>query len=440
MTSPSDERLVKRAANGDEHAFAQLYDRYAPRLLSFCRYLLGSREEAQDAVQQTFIRAHRAIAGGKPPEELRPWLYTVARNRCRTLRAAPRDVPVEDIGDAVALDGLADIVQRREDLRALVRDLDGLPEDQRAALVMFELGDLSQRDIGGVLDVPEAKVKALVHQARTHLIAERAARERDCDDVRAELAVARGADLRRGSLRRHVRSCPSCRAWQTDVGRQRAALGAVLPVALIGSRDAVLTALGVGAGSAGAAAGLTSAAGGAATGFATKVIAGVAALGLGAAGTEVVVQSTADPEPKRAPRVVQSAQPATPAAMIRTPPAAASATAGATNGASAPGRSRAEAVHRRNAERQAAKRRLQQLRKEQKDALKAARGNGKPQGAKPAKPTKPAAAKVKRPKPTPNGRAKAPKKPKPLTAAAPASTDPLVAALRGKRKGHEKSK
>ncbi len=343
----SDERLVARAADGDDQAFADLYDRYSAHLLSFCRYLLGSRDEAQDAVQQTFMRAHRTITSGSPPDDLRPWLYTVARNRCHTLLAArrEREVPVHELDGHAALDGLADVVQRREDLRVLVRDLDRLPEQQRAALVLFELGDLSQREVAGVLAVPEAKVKALVHQARTHLIAERSARERSCDDVRAELAVARGAELRRGPLRRHVRSCPACRAWQADVGRQRAALAAVLPVALVGSREAALTALGVGAGAAslsgvGAAGGVGAVGGSGALaalakgGVATKLVVAAAALGTGAAGTELVVSARDDsPSQRGTSRVTSSASPgpqrSAPAAVPGAPAAAGTSAAAA---------------------------------------------------------------------------------------------------------------
>jgi len=69
-----DDDLVVRIADGDEQAFALLYDRYAAKLLSFCRYLLGSRDEAQDAVQQTFMRAHQALKAGKLPDDVRPWL------------------------------------------------------------------------------------------------------------------------------------------------------------------------------------------------------------------------------------------------------------------------------------------------------------------------------------------------------------------------------
>jgi len=458
----SDERLVQRAATGDDQAFAQLYDRYCAHLLSFCRYLLGSRDEAQDAVQQTFMRAHRAIASGTPPDELRPWLYTVARNRCRTLLAARRDreVPVEELEGRPALDGLADVVQRREDLRALVGDLDRLPEQQRSALVLFELGDLSQREVAGVLAVPEAKVKALVHQARTHLIAERAARERSCEDVRAELAVARGAALRRGPLRRHVRSCPACKAWQAEVGRQRVALATVLPVALVGSRDAALTALGVGAsaaslGGASAAGGVGAASGTVAAlakgGLATKLVVAVAALGTGAAGTELVVRATEDSPPARSePRVSSSASPgppqSAPAAVSGVP--AALGQSGSASAKDLPDASaRGQAKRNEAALRNAAKRQLKALRRAVRLSTKAKpakQGKGSAaakQERRAAKSPRPNAARAK-------ARVKKPPKPKPNPAAmrkgavpplveTTTTTTPEVVKERGRSAQHE---
>lgn len=288
-----DAGLAAAIAAGDDDAFAVLYDRHVARLLSFSRYLLGSRDEAQDAVQQTFMRAHQALRAGRVPDDVRPWLYAIARNRCRTMLAARagHEVPVEELEGRASFDGLADEVQRREDLRALVRDMDGLPEDQRTALVLFELGDLSQRDVAGVLEVPEAKVKALVHQARQHLIAEREARDRSCEDVRAELAVARGGELRRGPLRRHLRGCAACRAYQESVVDQRAAIAVVLPVAaLAGSRESLFSALGIGGGTA-VAAGAGVGAG--AVGSTASVAAGGGSASVAAAGGAASVAGTA---------------------------------------------------------------------------------------------------------------------------------------------------
>src|SRR3954454_15548945 len=208
-----DPRLVARVRAGDEAAFAVLYDRHHRALLSFCRHMLGSAEDGEDALQQTFIRAHRALLAGPLPDAVRPWLFAIARNRCKTMLAARREacVPVEDV--EVSFDGLADDVRNRADLRELVSDLSRLPEEQRGALVLFELGGLSQAEIGSALGVPAGKVKALVFQARTELMAERDARATPCTSIREELAVARGGALRRGPLKRHLRQCAPCRSF-----------------------------------------------------------------------------------------------------------------------------------------------------------------------------------------------------------------------------------
>ena len=212
----SDARLAQLAAGGDERAFEVLYDRHHRALLGFCRHMVGSPHEAEDALQQTFLRAHRALLAHGAPDDPRPWLFTIARNRCKTLLAARRaEAEVDERLPATA--GLAEEVQARADLRAVVEDVARLPDDQRAALVLSELADLSHAQIGEVIGVRAAKVKALVHQARTTLIAERDAREQPCDEIREQIATARGGALRRGPLRRHLRLCAPCRAYRDAV-------------------------------------------------------------------------------------------------------------------------------------------------------------------------------------------------------------------------------
>jgi hypothetical protein len=153
-------------------------------------------------------------------------------------------------------DGLAEDVRRRGELRELVADLGRLPEEQREALVLFELGDLSHAQIAATIGCPVGKVKALVFQARTALIAERDARGTACEEIRGQLEVARGGVLRRGSLRRHLRQCEPCRAYGVAVTTQRANLAWVLPVIpTAGLKAAVLAGVGAsgGAGTAAAA-------------------------------------------------------------------------------------------------------------------------------------------------------------------------------------------
>src|SRR6186997_3136719 len=130
-----DEQLAVLVGTGDQAAFEALYDRHHAALLAFCRQMLGNREDGEDALQQAFVRAHRALAGGLVPDRVRPWLFAIARNRCLTLIAARREaaLPAEDLEPSY--DGLAADVERRADLRELVADLAQLPDDQREALV-----------------------------------------------------------------------------------------------------------------------------------------------------------------------------------------------------------------------------------------------------------------------------------------------------------------
>ena len=225
-----DSRLAARVHRGDAAAFEVLYDRHHRALLSFCRHMLGNAEDGEDALQQTFLRAHKALVAGQLPDAVRPWLFAIARNRCKTMLAARREacVPVDEVEPS--FDGLAEDVAARADLRELVADLGRLPEEQRAALVLFELGGMSQAEIAGAIGVPAGKVKALVFQARTELMAERDARSTPCETIREELAVARGGALRRGPLRRHLRNCAPCEAYRVAVAEQRAGLASILPV------------------------------------------------------------------------------------------------------------------------------------------------------------------------------------------------------------------
>jgi RNA polymerase sigma factor (sigma-70 family) len=226
-----DERLAALAGAGDAAAFEALYDRHHAALLAFCRHMLGNREDGEDALQQAFVRAHRALTGGRAPDRVRPWLFAIARNRCLTLIAARREaaLPADDLEPS--FDGLAADVQRRADLRELVTDLARLPDDQREALVLAELGDFSHADIARVVGCAPDKVKALVFQARTTLIADRDARRTPCEEIRALLDTARGGLLRRGALRRHLGQCDPCAAYRAAVDHQRAGLAVVLPVA-----------------------------------------------------------------------------------------------------------------------------------------------------------------------------------------------------------------
>lgn len=274
-----DRALVAALRAGDDAAFEAVFDRYHRPLLGFCQHMLGSRVEAEDALQHVFLAVHRTLRVDDRPVELKPWLYAVAANRCTSiLRGRREQVPLEQMPEpSTAGLALADEVESRADLKALLGDVAALPDDQRAALVLAELGDLDHAEIAATLGVRTDKVKALVFQARESLIGTRRARETDCTEIREHLATLRGSALRRSAITRHVAACPGCAAFQVAVRHQRAALGCVLPVApALALKQELLAA--VLAGSAGGAAAIaTGSAGVVAT--TAPTVAGVAAVG-----------------------------------------------------------------------------------------------------------------------------------------------------------------
>ncbi|MGH2949119.1 MAG: RNA polymerase sigma factor, partial [Solirubrobacteraceae bacterium] len=235
-----DDRLVAQLRAGSPVAFEVIFDRHHRGVLAFCRHMLGSVDEAEDAVQHTFMAAYRALAASGRPVQLRPWLYVIARNRCLSVLRARREHPVGALVEP-ATEHLAAEVQRRQDLRDLLQDVAGLPEDQRAALVLAEVGDVSHDEIAQILGCARGKVKALVFQARTSLNASREAREASCPEIREQIANLRGGSLRRNVLRRHLRECAGCSEFRRQVAAQRSALAVVLPVApSVGLKQAVL--------------------------------------------------------------------------------------------------------------------------------------------------------------------------------------------------------
>ena len=343
----SDDRLVELVRSGSEPAFEAMFDRHHRGVLAFCRHMLGSPHEAEDAVQHTFLAAYRDLAGSRKAILLRPWLYTIARNRCLSVLRARREQPVDEL-ESLSTEHLSVAVQRRQDLRDLLRDVSGLPDDQRAALVLAEVGDASHAEIADVLGVRREKVKALVFQARSSLIASRDARETPCADIRTQLAELRGGALRRTPLRRHLRECPGCREFRTALDEQRRMLALALPVvpsvALKGG--AMAAALGAGGAVAGGSAG---------TAVTAKVLVVAALAGGGAAGVGAV---TADhPAPGPAPEQRRGGGAAPPAAAAR--PAAVTEAQEAALAPPARGRGQRRSASRRTgAARPPAKRRL----------------------------------------------------------------------------------
>src|SRR6266540_227093 len=163
----TDERLVALIREGHERAFEVLVNRYQPRLLAFCRHLVGSPQDGEDVLQEVFAAAHAAILADDRAINARPWLYRIARNRClnhlrRHLRR-PTTEGVDTMDVHVHENGTSTLerVQRREQLREIVADFHELPETQRTALVLREIDGLSYTDIAQAMGTTLPSVKSL---------------------------------------------------------------------------------------------------------------------------------------------------------------------------------------------------------------------------------------------------------------------------------------
>jgi RNA polymerase sigma factor (sigma-70 family) len=173
-----DERLVALMREGHERAFEVLFNRYQPRLLAFCRHLVGSPQDAEDVLQEVFAAAHAAILADSRPINARPWLYRIARNRCLNHLRKPTADGVDSMDVHVHENGTTTLerVQRREELRSIVADVHELPETQRTALVLREIDDLSYTDIAQAMGTTLPSVKSLLVRARMSLAESSAAR------------------------------------------------------------------------------------------------------------------------------------------------------------------------------------------------------------------------------------------------------------------------
>jgi RNA polymerase sigma factor (sigma-70 family) len=170
---PADRTLAARVADGDDGAFAQLTARHRDALVSYAtRRLGGSRDLAEDAVQDALVKALRALRRGKLPENPRAWLFVIVRNCCFDVHRA---VPATDaLADDVAVAGpdTADRVSHQDRLDRVVSAIGDLPDSQRAMIVGRELEGLSYQELADHHRTSVGAVKSLLVRARRTLAAQ----------------------------------------------------------------------------------------------------------------------------------------------------------------------------------------------------------------------------------------------------------------------------
>ena len=160
-----------RKAEGDAAWQAgDLYARYRDRIYGYCLYQLRSAEEAEDALQTTFLYAFRGLRRGVVPVAEGPWLFTIARNACLERHRSRRRRRPEILSDPQVLeDGSAAAERNGDDALRLQQALGHLPEQQRMAFVLREWRGLSYREVAAEMDISLSAVETLIFRARRTL-------------------------------------------------------------------------------------------------------------------------------------------------------------------------------------------------------------------------------------------------------------------------------
>jgi len=168
LSTQSDERLVDLVRAGSDPAFEAIVERYRRALMRYVSRLLPP-EQAEDVVQQSFVRAYEAMHRGSAELHLRPWLYRIAHNGAlNALR--DRSLGHAELSDRI--DGVErpdQALERTQGLRELVVAVQALPERQRSAILLRELEGRSYEEIATALGVTDGAVRQLLNRARNTL-------------------------------------------------------------------------------------------------------------------------------------------------------------------------------------------------------------------------------------------------------------------------------
>jgi RNA polymerase sigma-70 factor (ECF subfamily) len=176
---PSDEELIERFQKGDVYAFEQIVHRYKDPLLNFVYHFLGDRIDAEDVVQETFLRVYRNKHLYRNIAKFSTWIYTIASNLAKTelrRRKRRRLFSISQTGDDNKGYDIPDTLQTADFQvdsnmkEAFIRkEIEALPVKFREVVVLRDIDELSYEEISDILKIPIGTVKSRVNRARLRL-------------------------------------------------------------------------------------------------------------------------------------------------------------------------------------------------------------------------------------------------------------------------------
>ncbi len=174
-------RLVALARDGEREAFAELVNMYKGKLFHLAYRMLSNRQEAEDVVQDTFLRMYANLERYDPTHKFSTWIYRIATNLCidRLRRKKAAYSLDADMSEGEGLDGYSvlqskDVSPEQEVIlseRQLVvrRAMDALPVKYKSAMALKYYQDLSLQEISDILHIPVSTVKTRIHRGRDYL-------------------------------------------------------------------------------------------------------------------------------------------------------------------------------------------------------------------------------------------------------------------------------
>jgi RNA polymerase sigma-70 factor (ECF subfamily) len=178
MVKPDDLKLIIDFHKGNVSAFESIVLNYQDRIYNLCLYMLGNRHDAEDAAQDTFLKAYRSLNDFKPNASLYTWLYRIAVNTCIDHKRKPFFESIfrrSDTGEDMVIEHPSDLPSPEKEYEskqiqvAIQKALRKLSPKLRAVIVLKEMDGLSYEEIADTLDVSIGTVKSRISRARDEL-------------------------------------------------------------------------------------------------------------------------------------------------------------------------------------------------------------------------------------------------------------------------------
>jgi RNA polymerase sigma-70 factor (ECF subfamily) len=173
----TDAELVRLARAGRAEAYADLVRRWAGRIAALCHARAGRAHAADDLAQETLLRGFRSLHTLNDPERFGPWLCGIALRTCLDWLKARKNQqiafsalgPGQDPDDCIDRRGDESELERDDERRRLVAEVEALPEDYRKVVMMYYYEDVTYRELGRILGVSPATINARLTKARALL-------------------------------------------------------------------------------------------------------------------------------------------------------------------------------------------------------------------------------------------------------------------------------